>query len=271
MTIEAHNRSLPDWFTRIRTRQIVLPRFQRFESWSHANVTQMFNTILQRLPLGAVLTLEIGEDEPFESRVIVGAPESGERIVEHLLDGQQRLTALWRGLHNHYEKRTYFLYLKKEEETGAEFYVDSIGRWENPADKSLRPLWADDPKQLWERRMIPLDLCKPSDDATAERFKQWSREAIADSDEREDVNFTWGKIREIFATFNLPYLSLPVGTRRGTALDVFIKMNTSATPLKTYDVVVAQVEAATGQSLHELVGACREACPSIENYYDLVF
>jgi hypothetical protein len=32
MSIEARNRLLPDWFTRIRTRQTVLPRFQRFEA-----------------------------------------------------------------------------------------------------------------------------------------------------------------------------------------------------------------------------------------------
>src|SRR5690606_28865844 len=66
----------------------------------------------------------------------------------------------------------------------------------------------------------------------------------------------------------LPYLSLPVTTSKDTALDVFIKMNTSAAPLTTYDIVVAQVEAAMGQSLHELVGACREACPGVEAYYE---
>ena len=118
MTINAQNRLLPDWFARVRTRQTVLPRFQRFEAWGHANVTQMFNTILRRLPLGAVLILEIGNEEPFVSRPIVGAPADGERITEHLLDGQQRLTGLWRGLHNNYEDRTYFLYCNEDEETG---------------------------------------------------------------------------------------------------------------------------------------------------------
>jgi len=103
MAIEARNRPLPDWFTRIRTRQLVLPRFQRFEAWGHASVTQLFNTILQDLPVGAVLILEIGNEEPFISRPLKGAPETGERVSEHLLDGQQRLTALWRGLNNNYE------------------------------------------------------------------------------------------------------------------------------------------------------------------------
>jgi hypothetical protein len=65
MPIEARNRPLPDWFTRIRTRQTVLPRFQRFEAWGHASVIQLFNTILRDLPVGAVLVLEVGNEEPF--------------------------------------------------------------------------------------------------------------------------------------------------------------------------------------------------------------
>jgi hypothetical protein len=79
MAIEAHNRSLPNWFTRIGTRQTALPRFQRFETWTHDTVAQLFNTILQGLPVGAVLVLEIGNVEPFISRPIAGAPATGER------------------------------------------------------------------------------------------------------------------------------------------------------------------------------------------------
>lgn len=267
MTINAQNRLLPDWFARVRTRQTVLPRFQRFEAWGHANVTQMFNTILRRLPLGAVLILEIGNEEPFVSRPIVGAPVGGERITEHLLDGQQRLTGLWRGLHNNYEDRTYFLYCDEDEETGAPFYVDSIGRWKKPGDKAVRPFWANEAKELWKRKMIPLDLCAPGD-AAHDGYKRWAKAAIEDGDEREAVGEIRSKVREIFATFNMPYLSLPVTTSKDTALDVFIKMNTSAAPLSTYDVVVAQVEAVMGQSLHELVGACREACPGVVAYYE---
>lgn len=268
MTINAQNRLLPDWFTRVRTRQLVLPRFQRFEAWSHANVTQLLNTILQGLPVGALLILEIGNEEPFVSRPIVGAPEDGERIVEHLLDGQQRLTALWRSLHNNYEDRTYFVYLQPDEETGMPYYVNSIGRWKKDGDKEYRPFWVNDPVQLWKNRMIPLHLFAPGDEAT-ERYKAWARLAIPDAEEREDVSEQRSAIRQQIATFNLPFLSLPVATSRETALDVFIRMNTSAAPLKIFDVVVAQVEASLGQSLHDLIADIRTACPNIADYYDV--
>jgi uncharacterized protein DUF262 len=266
MSINAQNRSLPDWFTRVRTHQTVLPRFQRFEAWSHGNVIQLFNTILQGLPVGAVLVLEIGNDEPFISRTIVGAPETGERVTEHLLDGQQRLTALWRGLHNNYQDKTYFLYLKQDEETGAPYFVDAIARWKKDGDTEMRPFWANKPKEQWDRKMIPLDLCATGEEVQ-HRFRDWAKQAIEDRDERDSVVDKIANIRAKFAAFNLPYLSLPATTKKETALDVFIKMNTSAASLSTYDVVVAQIEAQMGKSLHDLVAEMRETCPTVADYY----
>lgn len=268
MAIDARNRSLPDWFTRIRTHQLALPRFQRFEAWTQGNVTQVFNTILRDLPIGAVLVLEIGDEEPFISRTLEGAPTTGERVTEHLLDGQQRLTALWRGFHNNYEGRTYFLYLERDEETGMPYYVDSIARWQKEKDKEPRPFWANQPKEQWQRRMIPLDLCVPGEHGT-QQFGQWTKLAIEDRDERDEIKDQVSLIRGKFAAFNLPYLSLPVTTQKDTALDVFIKMNTSAAPLSIYDIVVAQVEARMGMSLHDLVADAREKCPAIGEYYPL--
>jgi hypothetical protein len=266
MAIEARNRPLPDWFTRIRTHQTVLPRFQRFEAWGHASVIQLFNTILQDLPVGAVLVLEVGNEEPFISRTIKGAPTSGERVTEHLLDGQQRLTALWRALHNNYDDRTYFLFFETDEETGMPYFVDSIARWTKEGDKEPRPFWANRPNEQWKRRMIPLDVFAP--DITAQqRFREWAKEGIENQDERDTISDSVSLIRQKFAAFNLPFLSLPVTTKKQTALDVFIKMNTSAAPLSTYDIVVAQVEAGMDKSLHDLVAATRAASPAIADYY----
>ena len=114
--------------------------------------------------------------------------------------------------------------------------------------------------------MIPLDLCAPGETGP-QRFRDWAKDAIEDRDERDEISDEMAKIREIFVTFNLPYLSLPVSTKKDTALDVFIKMNTSAAPLSIYDIVVAQVEAGMGKSLHDLVADTRKTCPTIAEYY----
>ena len=266
MAIRSSDRSLPDWFTRVRTGQTRLPRFQRWEAWSHTNVALLMNTILQDLPAGSVLVLEVGDEEPFPSRLIEGAPDSTERATEHLLDGQQRITALWRGLNNNYEERTYFLHLKQDEETALPYYIDSVPRGKRRDDGRRTPLWVDDPTGQWERRMIPLDVLAPTTGNTA-AYRDWARSAISDSEEREDVLDTIHQVREKFATFNLPYLALPTQTEPHTALDVFIRTNTSAEPLGDYDIVVALVEASTDQSLHDLVAETKETCPDIARYY----
>ena len=268
MPIDARNRSLPDWFARIRTRQITLPRFQRFEAWDRWNVNQIFDTVLQELPVGSLLVLEVGNEELFISRTLKGAPTSGERITENLLDGQQRLTALWRGLHNNYEDRTYFLYMEPDKETGLPYYIYPVSRWKNEKDTELRPFWANQPESQWKRRAIPLEFCAPGDEVP-EKLRKWARTAIPDGDERDQIIDQVSVIRGKFASFNLPYLSLPVTTKKDVALDVFIKMNTTAEPLSIYDIVVAQVEAGMGSSLHDLVADSREECPSMAEYYSL--
>jgi len=91
--MHAHDRFLPEWFNRIRSRQITLPRFQRpgVAVWGHKEVSGLLTTVLRDLPSGAALILEVGGEEKFKSRTMVDAPESGERVAEQLLDGQQRL------------------------------------------------------------------------------------------------------------------------------------------------------------------------------------
>ena len=68
---------------------------------------------------------------------------------------------------------------------------------------------------------------------------------------------------------NLPYLVLPADTSRDEAIDVFIRMNTTAVKLTAFDIVVAQMEAATGQSLHDLEGSLRSAAPEAERYVEV--
>lgn len=264
--MEARNRTLPDWMTRIRTRQIVLPRFQRFEAWGHGQISALLNTVLKGLPAGVVLTLEVGEKQPFIFRPIVGAPAEGEKIAEHLLDGQQRLTSFWRALNDLYEDRLYLIKIEDDEELDLPYYATSISRYEKNGEKY--PLWADSPSETWARKYIPVPLLRP--DATAEdEFKAWANAASnGDMNCLLDIIDMGNKLRSRFATFSIPFLSLPVSTKPEVALDVFIQMNTSSSPLTPFDIVVAQVEAASGKSLHGYITELNKEIPYLSRYKD---
>ncbi len=262
--MEARNRPLPDWFTRLRSRQLVLPRFQRFEAWNHGQINALLDTVLRGLPSGALLTLEVGDKEPFVSRPIAGAAANGERVIEHLLDGQQRLTALWRSLNDTYEARTYLIKLGPDEETGQPYFAISQARWQRQGRKY--PLWIDQPEKLWERRLLPASLLNPVQEAEA-LVKDWAKSAAGnDPDSMIEIIQLVNRLRSIFSSYNIPFLSLPNSTDRETALNVFIRMNTSATPLSDYDIVVAQVEASTELSMHDLVDLLSDKAPNIHVY-----
>jgi len=260
--MEANNWALPRWFDLIESRCVVLPRFQRHAAWSHGQVEGLVDTVLRGLPCGALLTLEKGDAEPFVYRSLETAPDRGERITHYLLDGQQRLTALWRALHNNYEDRTYFVRLSDDESpprAGSERrYIRRDQRY---------PLWADDPAETWSRGLLPLDLLCPGH-AGEQRADEW-RAAASRGDARVELEIAGhiSRCRTAVATFNIPLLSLPRSTDPETALDVFVQMNTSASPLSTYDIMVAQIEAATGTSLHVLVADLTAQVPSLSAYY----
>lgn len=270
--MHAHDRFLPEWFNRIRSRQITLPRFQRFVVWGHGEVAGLLTTVLRGLPSGAALILEVGDEEKFISRTMVDAPESGEKVTEQLLDGQQRLTALWRSLHDTYPDRTYLVGFEDDPIDLSKKlpFVYGQARWTKKGKRY--PMWVDDPKQCWSRGFIPISLLRPED--MEDKIDQWVEEAIADEDTdmfqaykrlKKTINELRIKVRE----FNLPYLSLPPTTPKEVALDVFIKMNTSSVRLSTYDIVVALVEEETGKSLHDHVEALAAEVPRAAEYADL--
>jgi hypothetical protein len=115
--MEARNRKLNDWYGKVQRGEIKLPRFQRFEAWDRARISSLMEMVIRNLPLGITLILEVGDEEKFVSRYLETAPTTLGRVSEQLLDGQQRLTALWRVMHNNYELETYFVDLSQFDRT----------------------------------------------------------------------------------------------------------------------------------------------------------
>ena len=115
--MEARGKTIEQWFSMVQQAQILLPRFQRHEAWRPAQIVGLLENILRKpsLPIGALLVLEVGDHELFQSRPIVGAPARAGKPQMHLLDGQQRLTALWRSLCGDYEDLSLFVPLQRKE------------------------------------------------------------------------------------------------------------------------------------------------------------
>jgi hypothetical protein len=259
--MQANNQQIQEWFSQVRRGSLALPRFQRFEAWSLNNVTTLLNTILRGLPVGSLLVYRSPEPHAFVCRQLAGVEHDIGDNPEYLLDGQQRLTALWRALHNNYENHRFFLRLQPSDEFNLPYFIDSKPLYFKEKTKKWYPEWVQSRTELWKNRCVPLEVFCPGTKGQ-EEFSKW----LEDCDASRDDFILLSKLTTIFASYNLPYLALSESTPKEVALDVFIKMNTTAAPLTTYDIVVAQVEAQIDQSLHDLVGDIRESTPEVESY-----
>ena len=280
----AQDRQLSAWFQKIESGEIKLPRFQRHQAWDKNRICSLLETVIQNLPLGVTLLLDV-DKEQFISRYLVTAPKTNGRVTEHLLDGQQRLTALWRSMHNNYIGEKYFLYLSKYDQfkEGEDDELISVyckNRWKDNQDR-VKPLWADIPDKSLVRGCIPMELFRPGD--IGKEYESWVNEALKPSKPKsgnenfeeefsqwmEKKNELLNEIRDIRETithFNLPYLALPSATSKETALQVFINMNTNSKPLSQYDIIRAEIEGVAGKSLDDLENHLRTQYPNVQYY-----
>lgn len=258
--------NLKDWISDIRNSEVALPRFQRYEEWERQITEKFLTSIVRDLPTGATLILEVRGEPPFEYRYLEGAPQDDNREPDMLLlDGQQRLTAVWKSLNNLYDNRTYLLdltYLLDQED--GQPSVVSRKRYKKSGKEGLYPLWVDDPKKCLKRKKVPIYLLNPDD--SPREMRKWCKEAVSDGEESDDILDELHDIRDRISRFILPRLCLEKDTDPNNAIDVFIKLNTSFVKLSTFDIVVARTEAYTGKSLHKKLEKLKEECPDIEDY-----
>lgn len=282
---KAQDRTLGVWFQNIQQGMVKLPRFQRFEAWDRGRIASFLNTIINNLPVGVTLALEVAGYEKFESRYIASSePSTPGTVTQHLLDGQQRLTAFWRSMHNNYEWETFYVYLPQFDrywdQPGDVMEISCIPRWVNK-NKLRMPRWAEDPAQCFQRGLLPVNLLRPGDIST--EIDVWLNDATkplepadnapdalakykAYTATRDKIKAEITALRERVTHFNLPYLSLPADTSKDVALQVFINMNTNSKPLSLYDIIVAEVESVAEKSLHALVAGLTEKCPKAGRY-----
>jgi len=192
------------------------------EAWGPSQVQELLQSIIDGIPIGAVLLLEVSGEPEFAYRVLEGAPEEGEPVREMILDGQQRLTALWRALNDDYPHDRYFLRISTD---------GSVDPEDLPIVERVRlycrggktfPMWVSSPEQVYARGLIPISLLNPDREREANEWvdrvtARESREAY------KALNQQVGKYREQVKHFEIPYIRLKAGTEPEAVIATFTK------------------------------------------------
>ncbi|MFC4500469.1 MULTISPECIES: GmrSD restriction endonuclease domain-containing protein [Streptomyces] len=108
VAVERTNRDVRTLITQIAAGEIMLPEIQRGYVWKASQVARLIESLYRGYPAGSLLFWKTGQ--PAETRgAAIGVPQALPSVMPlYLLDGQQRLTSLFRVLTDHPEAQVVF-------------------------------------------------------------------------------------------------------------------------------------------------------------------
>lgn len=265
--IRADYFTVEEWLKKVNSATAQLPEFQRDVVWKSNSVTKFLQAILENRPVGCLLVLKVkpNTDAPFDPRPIEGANPSSNNSIEYLiLDGQQRITALWNALVAEDQRTKYFI-------TYSESTIDSVvvvSLTGNRVPKS--------PKKCLERGLIPLSLLRFSHLPDEKKnVTDWINEAISDNGtkvdytEQDKIGGWIAQHSENLRNFAIPHITMPDNTTESQAIETFIQSNSSALNLKKFDIVTAVSLAEKNPNLRTSRERTWDDLEELQNYIDL--
>lgn len=252
--------------------KIQLPDFQRGWTWDDDRIRAILASLTQGYPMGAIMNLEYGsESVRFKYRTIEGVSASGVVPEFLVLDGQQRLTSMYRATYSRDPVATvtdkkkaiaryYYLDINKcldDEEDRLEAVLSV------PADRKIKTNFDRDvvldisSRELeYKHEMFPLNIIFDSGEHEdwADGYKEYHGYA-------PEIMSKYKRFRkeiiETMAGYKLPVIRLDKSTPREAVCKVFENVNTGGVALTVFELVTATY-ATYGHDLRKDWEACRD-------------
>ena len=214
---------------------IALPDFQRDFDWTEKDVSELLVTVLSGWPAGSLLFVA-GRPEYLPPRSFDSGPSLQAELSHMVLDGQQRLTALYHAIRNH----------------GAKVYWLDISNLTdvNVDDLEERVLNLD--REEWEQKygaapsqyssgMLPLHVL-----STAADFFDW-RDEVLDSLPESDVSGVRDSLNHLYrsflsnvSTYEFPVVEISSKVEPEGVARIFERVNKTGMTLGPFDLMVAR-------------------------------
>ena len=262
---DALPRQLNDLLEEIQSGKMQLPDFQREWVWDDSRIRSLIASVSQTFPIGAIMTLETGNpDVCFKARVLEGVDSQNAQREpnELILDGQQRLTALFQCLmssdgvytldsNDKRILRHYYLDMEQcmKDDIERERAVLSC-RQEQPSLTTFKgkkiDLSSSDQndqneliKKQFEHAIFPVSQMFDADDWGDGYKEHWEK----NPPQKNVFNQFNKNIIEHFKQYSIPVIRLRKDTSREAVCIVFEKVNTKGVTLTVFELLTASFAA----------------------------
>ncbi len=242
---------LHNLLTDIKTGKIQLPDFQRGWVWDDYRILSLIASVSQAFPIGSVLTLEAGgTDVRFKTRLIEGVNREFENTEPEtlILDGQQRLTALFQTLMSESyvltkntqgkdSLRYYYFDMKRciEDNIEREDAVYSCGGDNHLQVSDQESIDLSLPENQYKHYLFPVHEIFESADWRRKYNKYWEY----DNSQMDLFDKFESKIIDCFRSYDVPVIHLLKETPREAVCLVFEKVNTRGMTLTVFELLTA--------------------------------
>ena len=212
---------------RVRTGRLALPDFQRDFVWNPTQVVELLDSVSKQWPIGSLLLLS--GPQPFAFRAIDSAPKINRTELDlYILDGQQRVTALYHAVAN-VSRFCYYIDFNSLSRGEDEFI-----RWER------RVKFEKDYQSLAARAQCGIALI--SDIWEQSNFFDWVKNV-----ESEPLRDRYVRLRErqISGLQAKVYQVMAIELEQGIELEalarIFETLNRTGVALNAFDLLVAKL------------------------------
>ncbi|MGR6962969.1 GmrSD restriction endonuclease domain-containing protein [Geodermatophilus sp. URMC 61] len=232
--------------------KLALPQFQRDFIWAPANTASLLSSIMAKYPAGALLFWR-PEGQLLDARPVANAPAlPANRLPDRLiLDGQQRLTALYRAL-NRKTEESYFVAIDALVDMESyELLPSEVINWDSVVvaqeltARERRGLKKTQPEQpehrslKWQHKHFRFPL--------GDKFDDWMDELVEEADTKAERKRRQGTLREVrdryldqLKNYRFPVITLTGAASVAAVCNVFEKLNTNSIRLGPFEILTAK-------------------------------
>ena len=262
MSFETNPKSLKELLSEVHAGKLQLPEFQRDYVWNEGDVRSLLESIAKGFPVGALLTLERGGSIEFKPRGIEGTAVEGVAPEHLLLDGQQRMTSLYKTIFSHEPAR---VRTAKGQVVARYFYLNIERALEPMADieAAIELVPPDRKRRTNFAKDVELDLSTPALEYAQLLFPlnqtldplTWILGCIghwtAKGDDRMELLQRFqNEVLNRIQAYAMPVIKLNKDNSREAVCTVFEKVNVGGKKLDAFELVTA-IYAASGFDLRE--------------------